>query len=84
MFTFNGSADKVVNITPSAIGAAASSHTHDDRYYTETEADSKYVSKTNTGVQSIAGGLVIGGTSATATGKGRIMITGNVNPLIGI
>ena len=28
MFTFNGSADKTVNITPSAIGAAASSHSH--------------------------------------------------------
>lgn len=28
MFTFNGSAAKTVNITPSAIGAAASSHTH--------------------------------------------------------
>ena len=27
-FTFNGSAAKTVNITPSAIGAAASSHTH--------------------------------------------------------
>ena len=28
LFTFNGSAAKTVNITPSAIGAAASSHTH--------------------------------------------------------
>ena len=28
MFTYNGSADKTVNITPNAIGAAASSHTH--------------------------------------------------------
>lgn len=27
--------------TPSAIGAAAASHTHDDRYYTETEIDTK-------------------------------------------
>lgn len=42
------------------------------------------VSKVNTGVQSIAGGLVIGSTSATATGKGRIMLTGQTNPLIGI
>lgn len=42
------------------------------------------VSKTYTGVQSIAGGLVVGGTSATATGKGRIMVTGNTNPLIGL
>ena len=28
MFTFNGSAAKTINITPAAIGAAASSHTH--------------------------------------------------------
>ena len=28
MFTFNGSAAKTINITPSAIGAAASSHNH--------------------------------------------------------
>ena len=28
LFTFNGSAAKTINITPSAIGAAASSHTH--------------------------------------------------------
>lgn len=48
MFTFNGSAAKSVNITPSAIGAAASSHTHDDRYYTESEIDSKLSGKANT------------------------------------
>ena len=40
MFTFNGSSAKSVNITPSAIGASASGHTHDDRYYTESEIDS--------------------------------------------
>ena len=34
LFTFNGSAVKTINITPSAIGAAASSHNHDDRYLT--------------------------------------------------
>ena len=49
MFTFNGSAAKTVNITPSAIGAAASSHTHDDRYYTESEIDTK-VSTLNTAI----------------------------------
>ena len=48
MFTFNGSAEKSVNITPSAIGAAASSHTHDDRYYTESEIDTKLSGKANT------------------------------------
>lgn len=30
-----------VNLTAANIGAAASSHTHDDRYYTETETDTK-------------------------------------------
>lgn len=112
--TFDGSAAKTISYN--TIGAAASSHTHDDRYYTESEIDTKVstlntaisgkaasshthsisnvsnlqsslddkVSKTNTGVQSIAGGLVVGGTSATATGKGRIMITGNTNPLVGL
>lgn len=48
LFTFNGSTAKSVNITPSAIGAAASSHTHDDRYYTETEVDTKLSGKANT------------------------------------
>lgn len=43
-----------------------------------------YVTTNNTGVQSIEGGLVVGGTTATATGKGRIMLTGSTNPLIGL
>lgn len=47
LFTFNGSAAKSANITPAAIGAAASSHTHDDRYYTETEIDNKLSGKAN-------------------------------------
>ena len=41
LFTYNGGTAKTVNITPSGIGAAASSHNHDGRYYTETEIDSK-------------------------------------------
>ena len=48
LFTFNGSAAKSINITPSVIGAASSSHTHDDRYYTETEIDTKLSGKANT------------------------------------
>lgn len=47
LFTFNGSVAKSVNITPSAIGAATSSHTHDDCYYTETEVDTKLSGKAN-------------------------------------
>lgn len=47
-FTFDGSAAKSMNITASSVGAAASSHTHDDRYYTETEIDTKLSGKANT------------------------------------
>lgn len=36
-------------LSPSDIGAASSSHTHDDRYYTETEIDSK-VSELNAAI----------------------------------
>lgn len=39
LFTFNGSAAKTINITPAAIGASASGHTHDDRYYGKSEID---------------------------------------------
>ena len=37
-----------VNLTPANIGAAASSHTHDDRYYTESEVNTKLNAKANT------------------------------------
>ena len=40
-FTFDGSAAKSVNITPTSIGAALASHSHDEKYYTETEIDAK-------------------------------------------
>lgn len=57
--TFNGSAAKTISYN--TIGAAAASHTHtkanitdfdhthDDRYYTETEMDSKLAGKSDTG-----------------------------------
>ena len=48
LFTYNGSAAKTVNITPAGIGASASGHTHDDRYYTESEIDSKLTGKSDT------------------------------------
>lgn len=53
MFTFNGSAAKSVNITASAIGAADSSHSHDDKYYTESEIDTK-ISTLNTNISAKA------------------------------
>ncbi|MDU6856068.1 MAG: hypothetical protein E6370_17265 [Clostridiales bacterium] len=36
------------DVTPGNIGAAAASHTHDDRYYTETEINTKLNAKANT------------------------------------
>lgn len=42
-------------VTPANIGAATSSHTHDDRYYTETEIDSK-VSTLNSAIGGKADG----------------------------
>ncbi len=49
-----------------------------------TTALNDKISKSSTVVQSIEGGLIVGGTTATAAGKGRIMVTGNNNPLIGV
>ena len=43
LFTFNGSVAKTVNITPSAIGAAPASHTHD--YAASSHSHSEYAAK---------------------------------------
>ena len=61
----------------------------DDKNFATTVANNiaDKVSKSETGVQTIAGGLVIGATSTSGlsgTGKGRIMFTGQTNPLIGL
>lgn len=40
-FTYDGSNTKTINVTPSSIGASSSGHTHDDRYYTESEVNTK-------------------------------------------
>lgn len=42
---WDGKANSDHTHTPSSIGAAPSSHTHDDRYYTETEINNKLSSK---------------------------------------
>ena len=47
LFTYNGGTTKTVNITPSGIGASATGHTHDDRYFTETEIDAKITTINN-------------------------------------
>ena len=64
LFTFNGSEAKEINITPSTVGASAAGHTHDDRYYTESEIDEKLNGKAN----SSHGTHVSYGTSASALG----------------
>lgn len=39
--TYDGSTDLSVDITADNVGAASVGHTHDDRYYTDTEIDTK-------------------------------------------
>ena len=39
--------DGDINLTPANIGASAEGHTHDDRYYTESEVDTKLNGKAN-------------------------------------
>ena len=44
---YDGSSAKSINITPAGIGASPNTHLHDDRYYTESEIDTK-LSNVNT------------------------------------
>ena len=44
-------------VTPANIGASATGHTHDDRYYTETEMNTKLNAKLNTSLKGVASGL---------------------------
>lgn len=77
--TYSGTAANATNATQ-LNGQAAS-------YYATASSLDNYVSLTDAGVQCIAGGLVIGATSTSgvsAAAKGRIMITGHSNPLIGL
>ena len=46
-FTFNGSAEKTINITPSTIGAAAATHTHDKSQITGLTVGRVLISDTN-------------------------------------
>ena len=50
---YDGSAAKSINITPSSIGAATSGHTHDDRYYTKAESNTKYITDITTSVNKL-------------------------------
>lgn len=47
LFTYVGTADKTIDITPAKIGASASGHDHDTRYYTESEIDAKVTTINN-------------------------------------
>lgn len=51
---YDGSAAKSINVTPSSIGAAPSSHTHDDRYYTESEMNTKLNAKAASDIVTIS------------------------------
>lgn len=51
---YDGSAVKNINITASSVGAAAFSHTHDDRYYTESEMNAKLNAKAESDVVTIS------------------------------
>ena len=53
------------NVTAEGIGAASVTHTHDDRYYTESEIDTKLNGKLNTALRGSANGLA----ELDATGK---------------
>ena len=71
-FTFNGSEVKTVNITPGSIGASDVSHFHDDRYYTETEMDTKLAAKAD----SSHGTHVTYGTTTTSLTSGGTGVVG--------
>lgn len=49
-----------------------------------TNVNGDYVSKSTTSVQTINGGLNIGGTPTAGSGQGRVVVTGVTNPLFGL
>ena len=63
----------------STVNAALSSETT-----RATTAENDKVSKTATGVQTIAGGLLLGATSHGTARTGGIILTGHTNPLFGL
>lgn len=77
-FVFNGSGAKTVNITPAAIGASDTSHTHDGRYYTESEIDTKLAGKADTHTHPYSPTTHTHATSiATSTGTSQISLNAN-------
>ena len=54
------------NVTLASLGAAAASHNHDDRYYTESESDAKYLLNTTdtlSGNLTVTNNLTVDGTT---------------------
>ena len=71
--SFDGSANATITVV-----VANDSHTHDGRYYTETEADSRFVNVTG---DTMTGSLTIGtivGSAGTLNVTGNITATGEV------
>ena len=64
---YDGSSAQTLDITPDAIGAAESMHTHDDKYYTETEIDTKLAGKAESNHEhNYAGSASAGGSANSA------------------
>ena len=81
MYTFDGSSAKSVNITPAAIGAAASGHKHDA---TDITSGTLPVSRGGTGATTFNSGcaLIGNGTGAVTTKKIDTTVTANSSNLI--
>lgn len=80
MFTFNGSTAKSFDITASAVGAAAASHSHNDTYYTETEVDTKLGEKAPTSHASTA--TTYG--KATSSNYGHVKLSDSTSSTSGV
>lgn len=65
-------------IQPADIGAAAAVHTHDDRYYTESEINTKLGTKVNNSEKGAANGV------ATLDANGKVVATQASGEIVGI
>ena len=72
----------VTNLTTDLAGKAASSHTHDDRYYTETEMNTLLAGKQASGSYAPATGIPPSAITGTAvvTSDSRLIPTGAIMP----
>ena len=64
-----------LGITPANIGAASSSHTHDNRYYTESEMNTKLNGKANSSHNHAASNITSGTLAVARGGTGQTTIT---------